>query len=1365
MSRTGPWCRCVGEAVCGPLLAAFVATPHLAAQDAAAWRARIAGEPAVAVRALAEVPEAMASAVALDVVELLRNGDVGVRNAAIAWLRGHPGLADAVLGRITELRRDDDIDTARAAGAVYRVMLTHRSVSIDELRGQLRDPSRWSVARETLVKAPELAFALLPELLQVLPHQDVDLLLRQLIGLDPGRVEAAIAVAIDAGGNTDALAPCLEAASADLRRHAARLDAWRPTMNSHRTGATIIALTRLVAAGLPPPPHWLDVLRRDDAFYSRQKLLSELGKGAIPATLWPELLPLLGDDQAGHQIASLLLAEGRGAVVHRDAVRAALARATSQTVGAIADLAAQLAPVTRDCAPLLLRHLTIDHAPTQQGLLLALGELGDGSPEILAAIERYAQNQDEGVRRAAVVALRQLGVRQPSGGEPVTTEQLLQEVVDAPWDRALLAEFELASRGVSPHVVWAKAVLRPKANNDWLQYRAQRGLFSDLLRRMADVPCRSAGEVAALGDGPWLAVQDQVRRLDVLARSGDAGHRLLAEWLYAGQGPRHVLEAIAAIGPQGGGLRSEVEPFVHHDQLVVRDAAMTCLMAIGGLDAVSRARALADPWPRYRRIASGSDLDELIAFVTDLAQPSQLRSQALLRLAAMARKSRPEQRRSLFDLLAAPEPQLRRVAVQACQSDPGALYLDGRRGALDPRVLQAFAGGARDVREPIGFLLRSSLGVVVTDARLAKMSRPLADADVLDASSLTQLALESMRSRDSSPALLQAMLATNHPMTDIVLRAQGQKAPAELVPQLIERLSRSGGNAEVLATALLPFPDGRAAVIRNAEKLPDARRLALLIAAGADMFEFRDEIAVQLRAAAIQSSSSKDFDAVAKLPWRTRTAELTEIAELVRQLWLQSPTRRTQLLPLIGVMGAAGDFATDDLVGMLRGGGKEAELAAEALLTLGHAEPVNGWLRELATMPVRHSTFGPALQFAMGEVVAELAAEAPDEQLPQLFAHVRDDQHLSVRARTELNLRLLALAEAQGMPAFARIGWRRGELDAAAEPAFAAFLKRRARNGGFADSLQQQVAGHLFASYPRLCLDAVRDGLVAGAVVINRCAELHDVKRIAAVGNDVLDLAARGRHTGAGEAVGQMLAHLPDPPVAKVIELLDDEEARHFALRVLLGLGPKGAPALDAVEAIAASGNDGVRFLAAKVLTTIGPGGITRLGALLRQWPELVGVLDAVLASGDAANVSSVASVLLLVPSEPNEARAGAIRSAIARLSDNKARALLTLALLRFANEGLDRDWLGVASLEPPVVRRLAVVGMRSGKCTLLQLGVLAELLDDPDAGVRAAAVEALLADPTHIAACRVPLRDYALRPDADPACVTRIDAALGVGR
>jgi hypothetical protein len=232
-----------------------------------------------------------------------------------------------------------------------------------------------------------------------------------------------------------------------------------------------------------------------------------------------------------------------------------------------------------------------------------------------------------------------------------------------------------------------------------------------------------------------------------------------------------------------------------------------------------------------------------------------------------------------------------------------------------------------------------------------------------------------------------------------------------------------------------------------------------------------------------------------------------------------------------------------------------------------------------------------------------------------------------------------------------------------------------------------------------------------------------------------------------------------------VIELLDDGETQHLALRVLLGLGPKGAPALDAVEAIAASGNDGVRFLAAKVLTTIGPVGITRLGALLRQWPELVGVLDAVLASGEAASVSSVASVLLLAPSGLNEARAGAIRSAIARLSDNKVRALLMLALLRFANEGLDRDWLGVATLEPPVVRRRAVVGMRSGKCTLLQLGVLAELLDDPDAGVRAAAVEALLADPAHVAACRAPLRDYALRPDADPDSVTRIDAALGVGR
>ncbi|MCA8963711.1 MAG: hypothetical protein KDC48_02435 [Planctomycetes bacterium] len=1341
----------MGLAVLGPLLTA---------QDATAYRARLAGEPAVAVRALAEVPEALAAAIALDVVELLRNTDTGVRNAAIVWLRGHPGLADAVIGRVTELRRDGDVDTARAAGAVYRVMLAHRSVSLDELREQLRDPSRRSVALEALQKSPETAFVLLPELLQMRLYSSADPLLGKLIELDSARVETAIAAAIDAGGDADWLIAYLERASADLRRHAQRLDAWRPAMGSHRTGAAIVALTRLVVAGLPPPPNWLEVLRRDDPFFSRQRLLGELGRHAVPAALWPELLPLLGDRQAVHQVAPMLLAEGRRALTNVDAVRAALVRATPETIGSLADLAAQLAPATRDCATLLLPHLAIEHAPTRQGLLLALGELGDASPQIVAAIENLIGSDDEGVRRAAVVALRQLGVATPAGVESAATEQLLQDVAGAPWDRALLAEFELAARGVSPYAVWGSAVQRPTAR-EWLPSRAQRGLLSDLLRRMADAPCRDAEQVAVLEGGRWLSVQDEVRRLDVLARSGDPGHRKLGDWLYSRQDPRRVLDAITAVGGEARDLQPEVEPFAHHPELAVREAAETCLRAIGGEEAVSRARGLAGPWARYLEVAASNNPTEVLVFATDQAQPQRMRAQILSRLPGMIRTLIPEQKRTLLGLLEERDPQLRRIAVLACLSDPAVVRVGRRRDVFDLRVLRAFAGGARDVREPIGFMVRASLGVALPPARFGAMSPQQVATNLPDANSLTQLALEAMRTRDGSTALLQAMLATNHAMTDVVLRAQGENVSEALVPQLVERLTRRGVDIEVLARCLLQFPEGQAAMIRHAPQLPAERRMALLAAAGAGMFEHRATIAAQLRVAVAQPQGALVLAGVAELPWRTRAAELTEIAELVRLLWLQGPARRAQLLPLIGAMGPAAEFATDDLAGMLRGDGTEARLAADALLANGHAEPVKAWLRELVSKPAPRPALAPALQIAMGDVVAELAAEAADDQIAQLFAHV-SDQHLSMRARTDLDLRLLALAEAQGLPALERIGWLRGKLDPAAEPAFAAFLKRRAANGGFADSLQQRVAGHLFASYPRLCLDAVRDGLVAGGVVINRCADLRDVGRIAAVGDQVLEFAARDHHTGAGEAIGEMLARLPNPPVAKVVGLLGDASTQHLALRVLLGLGPKGAPALDAVEAIVASRDDGVRFLAAKILTAIGPAGITRLGELVRQSPELVGALDAVLASGDAASVGSVASVLLsLPPGEPNEARANAIRGAIARLSDHKVRALLTLALLRFANEGLDRDWLGVAGIEPAVVRRRAITGLSGGALTLLQLGALVELLDDLDPGVRTAAATALLADPTRVAACRLPLEEYAQRQDLDPAEAAAVRKAL----
>ena len=1341
------------------MFATSILAPGLASQDAAEWRARLAGETVVASRALAEAPPGLASTLAPDVVELLRRGDAALRNEAVAWLMNRPELADALLPRLTELRRAGDVDTARAAGVVYRTMADHRSVSLDELRGQLQDPSRLRVALDALAKAPQTAFVLLPELLRLQAVSNADALLTQLIAQDRARVEAAVAAAIDGGGDADALVGYLERASGDLRRHAERLDAWRPTQGSHRTGAAIAALTRLVVAGMPPPPHWLLVLRRDDEVRSRRALLDELGKHAVPANLWPELLPLLRDPQTSHQIAAMLLAEGRGAASHRDAVRAALVAATSQTVGNLADLAAQLAPATRDCAPLLLPHLTIDHAPTVQGLLFALGELGDDAPEVVAAVEVCTRHADADVRRVAAVVLRQLGAA-PADAGSVDSEQLLADVAVADWDRAFDAELRLAAKGVSPHTVLERMRARPAPRGDWLQFRAHRGLMSDVLRRMAAEPCRDATQVAGLATVPWLPVQDEVRRLDVLAASGAAGREQLVAWLFARPGQRHVLEAIAAIGAPAAGLCDGVAPFVHHDEAEVREAASACLRTIGGEGALQRALASPDPWPRLREVEQAKDLRTVIAFVTDAAVPAPLRARALSGLLGRLQILPAKECEPLLAMLQSPDAALRRLGVEVCQNHSELLHPGGRNGAIDPRVLRAFAGGPRDVREPLAFLIRTTLGVVIPAPRVVRLGLAGVEGAV-DAQTLTRLALVEMRARNRSPGLLQALLATHHPLASVCLRSCGQQVPVEVVPLLVEALARPDAPVELLVGALLPFPEGRQAVLDNAARLPANRRLSLLAAAGADLFALRADIAAALEALRSHTSRDVDFDVVARLPWRDRGEELREIADLVTDLWTREPSQRASMLPVLTAMGSASDFATDDLIAMLPAGGAAGEGAAIALLANGNPGAVTAWLRRYLEATSRPALARAELRVLWTDLVAERIAEAKDEEIDALLASILDLQNVSVQARTAIDVRLLARAEARGLDAGTRLGWIDGELDPAAKPLFEAFLQRRRESAPAPDPLAAWVTGRVFSSFPALVLTALRDGVVDGAAVFQPGLLPTSPERIAPVALELIAAGARQRDPGLGPRIGTALARLPSPPVDKVIAYLTDAASRPYALQVLAELGPKALPAIDAVEALAAGDDDTDRFVAARVLACMGPVGITRLGVLLPQKPELVGVLDHVLASGDAPAVSSVASVFLMMPRKPDEFRAKALRVAAARMTDAKTRAMLVLALLHFDAIGTDHDWLGLASLEPAVVRRRAITAMRAGQLTPLQLGVLVEFLDDPDPGVRAAAVDMLLADVANVATCRLGLEEYAHREGLQSAPAAAVREAL----
>jgi hypothetical protein len=91
------------------------------------------------------------------------------------------------------------------------------------------------------------------------------------------------------------------------------------------------------------------------------------------------------------------------------------------------------------------------------------------------------------------------------------------------------------------------------------------------------------------------------------------------------------------------------------------------------------------------------------------------------------------------------------------------------------------------------------------------------------------------------------------------------------------------------------------------------------------------------------------------------------------------------------------------------------------------------------------------------------------------------------------------------------------------------------------------------------------------------------------------------------------------------------------------------------------------------------------------------------------------------------------------------------------------KDWLGIASIEPAILRQRAVQALADRADGALPCCVLAELLDDVDGGVRTAAVTALLAQPERVALCRRPLEEFAAK--AEPEVAARIRAALAAAK
>lgn len=479
-------------------------------------------------------------------------------------------------------------------------------------------------------------------------------------------------------------------------------------------------------------------------------------------------------------------------------------------------------------------------------------------------------------------------------------------------------------------------------------------------------------------------------------------------------------------------------------------------------------------------------------------------------------------------------------------------------------------------------------------------------------------------------------------------------------------------------------------------------------------------------------------DAAARLPWRAHAEALRPLAAVTAALWRAADDeRRVHLLPLLVAMGPAAAFAADDLLAWLARPGLATREVATILSTTGHDSDLAG---------------------ARQQAVERFAAAADDDLVSRIAA-VHALGEVDAAQRTTLALRVLDAVERRGIGGLANLDWGAGELLPSARERFEQFFTGGRKRGWREDPLATAIAARVFANFPDLAIMAVKTGIARDEAILAATAT-PPAGTLADIGDELVAIGARHDTARAGATIGRVLAAGSSPPVAALLAQIGP--ARVFAFHALGALGSKAQPAIEMLAEHAAGNDNQTKFLAAHALAAIGPTGIARIGRMLPRSPELIAAIDRVLATGDAADLGSAANLLLTLRPQQHQARAKALRDAIARCRDPRSIALLSLALRQFDPTGSPADWLRLRQLEPALIRRRALATMPTGKLSPLQLGSIVELLDDPDATVRVKALDIILADPRHVARCLTPLQEQLGRADLEPQSGARIRMALG---
>jgi hypothetical protein len=1402
--------------LCG-VIAAWSA-PGLVAQDAAAWQARLSGADAEVRQALVGVPLALEADCAGAVVSLLLRADANVRNEAVAWLLARPQVADRVLPRLLALRSGADLEAARAAGPVVAFFARHRSLSLESLREQLKQPGRIHEVLERLAKDPDLESQLLPDLLACNPLLNVDPALRRLLAREPGRFEAELRAALTRPSDTDSQLVFL-AGLPDLSEESLQLLDARFGSVTGRTSQPIAeALTKAVlqgralqanglASGLA---NWSASLRGIGNQQNRGAIFAVLVRQALPSVLRREFesLPL------SPGVVSLLPSMGRHASEFAERLVDPLARVEAGSLSAYATAVAELAPATKACAVPMLAYLQSEQRDEVQLALFALGELGNEASGVMEAIAACLAHGDEEVRLDAVVALARLGlgahrsqiaVLAENGPPAVRTlasfvlastadgvlpnETLLEEAAGLDRRRALVATVALASRTVTSGQV-AALLVREDRPSTWADHWLQRSLLSAIGRQMTSRPV-DAQAIAYLRETTFLSVQDWVRIYDWLLREpspqlAPLGQSLLFLRLEWPGNEFHVLEAFAARGEGLAGLAPQIAVFVRHPELAVREAAIACLHSMAGPDASAQMRSAQqghDPWPAWSSLRKSYTPSLAAAFVRNAKNPAWMRAHFLRSLARGG--DRGDEWRDLLPLASDADEMLAAAAAELVVRRPE-LWTERNQAGLvtvrDESVLRLFAGGSAALRAQLGGALRTTLqeawpmalALRVLDLPLAASAFSRDGRFLWDSRGPTQAAVLQLRNRAQEVPIewYQQKLATA-PVVALRVLTDGQARPAAaLLPQL--RAVARNARFAALATQVMLRVQG------------DAQA-----SAGEDLALSALEQRVDLSIARVRAGKAVDLGLLrefTELPWRERPATLAPLAERIADLWRAAPEgQRVVMFQLVTRMGPLAAFAVPDFERHLTVDSPQGEFAAERLIALGRPDLVRAWLRRLPPERWLGMRTAPVAELGVQCAAERLTArfvEAADAALPPLWQELT--RHLYAMApadRDAVANRLLAQREANpGGPwvgSFRELGPSLGD---AARANFTAFLARRKALPQRPDPLAEKVLAEVFPAMPALGITGMREGLARVVVVLSETQGLPMSSEIVIVATDLVDLVAaceeranisRGLLPEPGTAdpylghlVGALLARAGVAPVPAVLQKLADATRREFALALLSALGDVAQRAAPAVAQLAADATAAERQELMRVLVRLGVSGTEQACELAAKEPALLPHLYAVFSGADDACRLSVAR--WLAAQGPDQAGAegllGALQEGLTRSKDARTRSAIQFLLMQQADRVLGAgDWLGLASLEPAVLRQRAVQALADRASGALPCGALAELLHDVDRGVRTAACLALLAQGERVVLCRQPLLEFAAV--AEPELAARIREALAAAK